>query len=152
MWSTFVNKFKFKNTILDKKEGVVSFENYINLTGLPLIVFEQNGIKYKFIFDTGCEISHLHIDSKIDKGILENATARSVAVNGDITICQYAGAILYQGDKEFKHVFRASDMSKLIANIKKSTGLTIEGLIGSDFMKKYNYCIDYKHLIIYRLK
>lgn len=152
MSSTFVNKLKLKDTILEDTTNIFSFQSYLDLVGLPLIIFEQNGKKYKFIFDTGCETSHINIKSDIDMGILEGYSANSVAANGTVTQCSYAGVIMNHKGKEFKHIFRASDLSKLVDNIKKNTGVSIEGLIGVDFMDKYNYCIDFKDYIIYERK
>ena len=42
-----------------------------------------------------------------------------------------------------------SDLDKPFNNIKKESGVTIHGILGNNFFKKYKYVLDFDKLIAY---
>ena len=41
-------------------------------------------------------------------------------------------------------------MKEAFGNIKKETGVTIHGILGSDFFTRYKYVLDFDKLIFYK--
>lgn len=140
------------DTLLRVKKGqVFNFKQAIELSGLPIITLYQEGKAYNFLIDSGSNVSHIHSDSDIKIDCFEEGTD-SVGGLTDSKECQICTVTLYHDKHQFTSVFRHSDMSYVVQGIKEAYGVNIIGLIGTDFMDKYNYCIDFKDYIVYTRK
>lgn len=146
-----INKMKrlFKRNRVDK----MSFLESYNLVGLPVITFEANGKKFNFILDSGAT------GCSIDKSVLENIETGNpiyhqeqygLGSNFGKLPC-YRLKFLYK-DKEYEGDFLAGDYSSHYDMIKKEFGVTIHGIIGTDFFKKHQYVIDFAEMVAYSKK
>ena len=46
----------------------------------------------------------------------------------------------------------SNQLMDVMKTIESSTGITIHGLLGTDFLQKYNYVIDFDSLEVYSKK
>ena len=52
-------------------------------------------------------------------------------------------------DQEFAHTFAIKDLDEAFGVVKQESGVQIHGILGSDFLQKYKYVLDFKELIAY---
>lgn len=141
-----------KTHIVRIKTGeVFSFKDAINLTGLPILTFYQGEKKYNFILDTGSNVSYVDVSSSMQKTIKEDEKDIAL-IEGSDQNCPIATVVMSCGDVVYEHDFRIVDYSLAFNTICAQSGVPITGLIGGDFMSKYNYCLDYCEYVAYTRK
>ena len=139
-----MNKNKFVSKIKDTS---------INGIYIPISKITINGNKEYFIIDTGANISM--IDFEYYKNNQEKFTFLK---DIDITINGISGdkdvsekyVLAEIGDSlKLNQQFMTSDLSDIIHNIKNVCGFKIVGIIGSDYLNKYNFCVDFNNNALY---
>lgn len=136
-----------------KKKNFMSFREALALADLPVITFYQKGVKLNFLFDTGANLSV--IDSSVISKIEAEPTdriARLSGIGGSISNVPIVNITFQYKEEEFTESFQSADMSSTFSAIKKSTGVTIHGMIGNAFMQKYKYVLDFDDMIAYSKK
>jgi|SRR5699024_7467446 len=115
--------------------------------GLPFIEIEINGNKAEFLLDTGANMSYINSKKIGDFGILINRNAPGVNLtgvggSGGITSGVYKFNIKKNDTTELPNNinFRTTDLSNI--------GIKVDGIIGSDYLRKNNALIDYKTNIV----
>ncbi len=134
----------------DKRGVSMSFRESMDLTELPVVTFYSSGTKLNFLLDTGSN------NSIINKSILESVQYSKLdyemttfGMEGNKIVNNvYSIPIEYKGQK-YDGEFTAIDMSDAFGHIKKESGVTIHGVLGSLFFKKYQYVLDFDKLIAY---
>lgn len=128
-----------------------SFRDALDLSGLPVIVCRYNDDKINLLVDSGSNRSL--IDENFVK-MLELKEAEDFIANVNTVEKQSKKIELNIGfkDTERKILFYSVDMSNLFDSIKKETGVTIHGIIGTDFLDKNKSIIDFEECIIYNKK
>lgn len=140
------------NTIIRVKKGqVFNFKQAVELSGLPIVTLYQEGKAYNFLFDTGSNVSHLHSGSDVKITNFEDKTD-SVGGLTENKECKIGTVSLWHDKHQFINKFRYSDMSFVVQGVKEAYGINMVGIIGTDFMDKYNYCLDFKEYVIYTRK
>lgn len=131
----------------------ISFKESLDLSGFPIITFISNNKKLNFILDTGSE------NSVINTKDLEGTNFTSLAnesnaygIEGNPIKKKANNLILNYKDLTFNYVFWSLDLTKPIEIVKKNSGITIHGLLGSDFFSEFEYIIDFKKLEAYPTK
>lgn len=130
-----------------------SFRNAFDLIGLPVLVFKQGDVKLKFILDTGSSVSV--IDEKSIANVQHDKLDKAdnmVDANGGERVLHYCNFKFTCEDKEFENEFMVNDMSNIKRSVKESSGVDIDGLVGSDFFNKYKYVIDFNKYLAYSKK
>lgn len=128
----------------------ISFRQGFDLTELPIVTLYQGNVKLNFVLDTGSSISV--IDKKVLKDIKYKETDQSiplVGIEGNLNsrdICQIE--LEYKG-KKYECDCSVIDLTKAFATLKESHGVTLHGLLGSQFFNKYKYVLDFEELIAY---
>ena len=129
----------------------LSFRDSMSLTELPVVTFYNGHKKLNLLLDTGsseCVINKTCLDSiwyqetnscKEVFGMEGNAVRNSVIS----TIISYSGL-------KFDVDMVAMDMTQAFAAIKKESGVTIHGILGSNFFTRYKYVLDFDKLMFYR--
>lgn len=126
----------------------ISFRESIDLTGLPVVTFRQGSNKLNFILDTGSNISV--IDEAAVKKLEFELTPRQTSVtgvggtSGSLNVVEIH--LKYKDVDLFDH-FQVMDMAPTFDAIKASTGVRAHGLIGNEFMQRYQYIIDFKKMV-----
>lgn len=138
------------NAVEDNKDDkvTISFRESLDLSGLPVVTFRQGNTKLNFILDTGSNVSV--IDGTIVKKLKVQETERKTNITG---IGGTSGTLnvvdinfKYKG-VELSDSFQVVDMSDTLSAIKATTGVTAHGLIGNEFMQKYEYILDFENMV-----
>ncbi len=147
---------KLINKLLDIHPNAISFEETLNLTGLPIISMKQWNDKEKkenifnFILDTGSDINV--IDSNVIPKLKckkVKATGSVYGVDGKRVHTKVYDITFYHKDREYPYLWLSRDMSVPFSNMKKDHGVNLHGLIGSKFFNEYKYVLDFKDLKAY---
>lgn len=136
-----------------ENKDYMSFRESLALSDLPVITFFQNGVKLNFLFDTGANIS------VINKSMLNSLSYKETdriskisGIGGGLSDISIVDIEFTYKDNTFTDGFQVVDMSNTFSAIKKSTGVTIHGMIGNAFMQKYKYVLDFDEMIAYSKK
>lgn len=129
---------------------IISFRESFDLTGLPVITFNQGKNKYNFLFDTGATNSVINsaVLNKIKHDVVEGAQCEVYGMEGSVQTANFV-TIELSRDMKFSDDFQAVDMSVAFDQVKAETGVTIVGILGNTFFQKYKYVIDYEQMIVY---
>lgn len=130
---------------------VMSFKESLDLTELIIITAYQNNKKLNFLLDSGAtdsainirELKHLKYEEMKEVNVffgIDGEQSYSKMVNLQFTI----------NDKSYDTVFQVVDMSQALDLIKQESGVTIHGILGNKFFKKYKYILDYNKLAVYK--
>lgn len=141
---------KFINKIFNIHPDAMSFQNSIDLAELPVVTFYQGNKKINLLLDTGS--NNCVIDKKFLKNIKHEMLKCSTNIFGlegnsqKSNICTIK--MSYKG-KEYEYPYVVQDMSAAFSSIKKETGVTIHGMLGSKFFNEFKYVLDFDELIAY---
>lgn len=132
----------------------MSFMESLSLTGLPIICFNNNGQTINMVLDTGSNICI--IDSNILKNIIHSKESHQidgiVGISGEAEGSNAVELILTYKDASFKVECYVNDLADVASAVKQEYGVTIHGLLGTDFFAKYKYIIDFNEMVAYSLK
>lgn len=141
------------NDYTQVKRRSISFKESLDLTGLPIITFENNEHKFNFLLDTGA------IESLINKDALKDMTYTPLPIQVNVfgvdgidhkaMLCK---SNLTYKNQNYECEFLMHDMSAALTSLKNQFGVTVHGIIGSKFFSKYKYILDFDELIAYSSK
>ena len=137
-----------------RKKDIMSLKESLDLTGIPIVTFTQENVKYNFLLDTGSDISY--INSKI----VDNSAIKYEATDYKLAGFISAGGLSSSDIKiidipfeykrtSFKESFAVLDLTESFAQIKEENGVTLHGILGNTFFTKYGYILDFKELKFY---
>ena len=132
----------------------MSLKESLDLTGIPIVTFTQENVKYNFLLDTGSDISY--INSKI----VDNSAIKYEATDYKVAGFISAGGLSSSDIKiidipfeykrtSFKESFAVLDLTESFSQIKEENGVTLHGILGNTFFTKYGYILDFKELKFY---
>lgn len=134
----------------EQKTEVISFKQGFDLTELPIVTLYQGDKKLNFLLDTGSN------NSIIDKNIVDqlntyeiNAKSNIFGMNGIKQTVNVCGLTLSYKDVKYDYYYLICDMAEAFGEIKKSSGVTLHGIIGSKFFNEFKYVLDFDELIAY---
>lgn len=134
-------------------KDAMSFKAGLDLCSLPVVTFYQGHKKFNFLLDTGSN------NSIISKEYLEqvehmpcNEQSSLFGMEGKAVTVDICIIPLSYKDKTYKYPYLIQDMSTAFNLIKKESGVTLHGIIGSNFFKEYEYVLDFCELIAYSKK
>ena len=128
----------------------MSFKESLDLTGIPVVTFYQGNNKFNFILDSGASSSC--INKKFLENIIYESTNQRASLYGMEGNSIYADFIdinLYYKNQNFVTKMLVTDLEAAFTSVKKDTGVTITGILGSDFLSKYKYVMDFIDNIAY---
>lgn len=137
-----------------RRKDIMSLKESLDLTGIPIVTFTQENVKYNFLLDTGSDISY--INSKI----VDNSAIKYEATDYKLSGFISAGGLSSSDIKiidipfeykrtSFKESFAVLDLTESFAQIKEENGVTLHGILGNTFFTKYGYILDFKELKFY---
>ena len=137
-----------------RRKDIMSLKESLDLTGIPIVTFTQENVKYNFLLDTGSDISYINSKIVDNSAIKYEATDYKVAgfisagglSSSDIKIIDIP--FEYQRTS-FKESFAVLDLTESFAQIKEENGVTLHGILGNTFFTKYGYILDFKELKFY---
>ena len=130
-----------------------SFEHSIKLTELPVISFLIGDKIYNFLLDSGADFSIINESSLkeiphtkcVDKG-------KVFGLEGNMKDIYFVEITLQLNNKTYYDKMQVIPMDNAFEIIKEEYGLTIHGVIGNKFMRKYNFVLDFNNLTVYSKK
>lgn len=142
------NKFIKYKEINNKK---ISFFEALKLAGLPVVTMTSKGVDVNFLLDTGSNKSFIDIKlvEELDSSIIEGKKAIVTGINDKSNETYAYNLILDYKDNRFENEFQAFDFEASVGHIRKKQGIKIDGIIGSDFLSKYKYIINYDDFTAY---
>ena len=132
------------------KYELISFKEAMALAELPVITFTHKGKNLNLILDTGANLSV--IDKTIAKKIKLQPTGEKTSLTGMTETSEeidLAKIVLTYNNKEYNDTVQIQDLSHIFNRIKKTTGVTVHGILGNSFMCNYQYTIDFKEMVAY---
>lgn len=140
----FLKKEAVKNTAL-------SFRSAMELTSLPVVTFYSGKKKLNMLLDTGSTeniISKEHLESVY---CTQTGERRPVfGKDGIITYDEVVNTTISYSGLKFDVDVLATDMKDAFDIIKKESGVTIHGILGSNFFTRYKYVLDFDKLMFYK--
>ncbi len=120
----------------------------------PIVKATLNGKTAYFLLDTGSDINIVNSLEVEKYGFavhkVNYSNRESIAtVNGIERDFSHAYNIhLIIGGRHISCGFVSMDISSVLKSVRKKTGISIAGIIGSDTMKSYHFVIDYENEVI----
>ena len=136
-----------------KNKGALSFRAGIELTDLPVVTFYNNNEQLNFLLDTGANDSVIN-KSVVEKGRLSitpnSSVSKATGIDGTrsetITSCDMT---IYRNKLKFTEMFRIIDLDTAFNTVKRESGVTIHGILGSKFFAKDKYVLDFDEFKFY---
>ena len=134
-------------------ENRISFKESMDLAELPIVTFYQGNQKINFLLDSGSNncIIDSNILNKLDHTLL-NMSTNLCGMEGTDNVAQICSLETTYKDNIYKYAYIIQDMSVVFGKIKKDTGVTINGILGTKFFNDYKYVLDFDELIAYSKK
>ena len=141
---------KIIHKFLNIHPDAMSFQNSMDLAELPVVTFRQGDKKINFLLDTGS--NNCIIDSNILKNIdhkMLDVETNILGLEGNAQKTGVCTIKMSYKDKEYEYPYVIQDMSAAFDSIKKETGVTVNGMLGSKFFNEFKYVLDFDELIAY---
>lgn len=129
----------------------LSFRESMDLAELPIVTFYNGHKKLNMLLDTGsteCVISKEYLDSMWYKDT--GKSKELFGMEGEVVINPIISTIISYSGIKFDVEFIAADMSQAFGIIKQENGVTIHGILGSNFFTRYQYVLDFDKLMFYK--
>lgn len=142
---------KLFNKIIGNTISSMSFQQAMDLLGLPVITLYQEGKKFNFILDTGSthNIINKSVLPELNYHICEDVKSNLSGIECNKKQVDMCAINLSYKDKEYPSTYLIGDLDETFADMKKESGVNLHGLLGSSFFNQYRYIIDFNELIAY---
>jgi hypothetical protein len=141
---------KIIHKFLNIHPDAMSFQNSMDLAELPVVTFRQGDKKINFLLDTGsnnCIIDSTSLKSLKHQPLdITNKVSGIEGIESEGKVCILK---LNYKDKEYNFPYIVKDMKPIFDSIKKETGVTVNGMLGSKFFNEFKYVLDFDELIAY---
>ena len=134
----------------EKPDYVFSFEDTMGAHKVPIVSFEHKGKVVNFVIDSGASHSIINTSSidKFEYTLLENAGGKVYGIDGNAVQTRLANIEITKNGHVFRDIFQVLSVPGL-DKINKKNGVEVHGILGSEFLKRYQFLINYKHLRAY---
>ena len=147
--SIFTVAIIYCNKYRKRLKSIISIRESISLVNMPVITFTQGITKLKFLLDSGSDINVICKDSldKIHSTIADSGNPVEISgVSGSHNSeCGVIVPFTYDTLK-FDALFFPVGRMDAFNDIESKTGVKIDGILGTPFMVKYKYIIDFNKL------
>lgn len=137
-------------------DAVYSFGEAMDIIELPVLTMSNNGKRYRFIIDSGSNGCHLDsriIDELDIDGIKEKEASSIATGNGVTSSSSNVAQIKFKLKKTvFSIPFAIEDLGAAFDYIKKNDGMTIHGILGSNFLSANRWVLDFARNVAYMKK
>lgn len=128
-----------------------SFEEGLQKTHLPIIKLKHKEKEYNFLIDTGSDISYLYYRKvKELEGRNTNITIPGVCFGqGSCETTPLFEVDLTLNSWTFTETFATPNLDDIVEHFRKEYNTDFTGVLGSDFLSKYHYIINFKKKRLY---
>ncbi|MBR1927212.1 MAG: retroviral-like aspartic protease [Bacteroidales bacterium] len=136
---------------------VVSFEDHFKALSLPAIDFGCGDEALTFIIDSGSDVCYINrttagrLGLKIGREETEEGKERVIGTGNGIAKSsgESCEAVLSLDNYKFNVRFLVEDFDSLAAFLKNNGGVTVHGILGTNFLASNNWQIDFMHKVAY---
>lgn len=140
----------FINAVEEYNKGI-PFDKSYKEVGIPVITLTNNGKQFNFLVDTGanyCIINESHLTEFEYKELKGEGTI--FGMEGNVQKTNFVQASLYYEKDEFVANFQVLDISGALDRINKQYGITVHGVLGSEFLEENRSKINFiEHEVTY---
>ncbi len=145
------------NRVRKKERNKISFMEAFNLTEMTIVTLFNNGHKLNFLLDTGSNDAYISKSASQIEGLsFENIKAEEINVTGSIGACSSTEAIrislTYRDHTYNTDLYILDSLDDSFKSIKESDGVQLHGILGTLFLQKYNFVLDFDELVAYKKK
>lgn len=134
-----------------KSKDKISFREAMDLAELPVVTFYQGAEKFNFLLDTGSNHSHISVEAA--KRINGSFTAGDISVQGvggATPVNELINTTLEYRDKSYGICLLVGEhLDEAFKTIKETTGVTVHGIIGNNFLSDNRYILDFDEYVAY---
>lgn len=141
---------KILHRLLDIHPDAMSFQNSMDLADAPVVTLYQGDKKINFILDTGatcCTIDSQYLNNLEHEKL--DTVVNNRGIEGITTQCKTCSIKVSYKNKHYKIPCLIQDLSKTLSELKQETGVTIHGILGTNFFNAFNYVLDFEKYIAY---
>lgn len=140
-----------------KERNKMSFMEAFNLTEMTIVTFFNNGHKLNFLLDTGSNDAYISKSASKIKGLhYKNIPTNGTHITGSVGVCDCTEAIsiplTYRDNTYFTDLFVLESLDESFKAIKETDGVQLHGILGTLFLQKHNFVLDFDELIAYKKK
>lgn len=128
----------------------ISFSPGFVSPNIPIATFRQGNKELNFILDTGSD------NNVIDKNALnsiEHTIDETKQINlsgvGGVQCAQICDISFQYDDKEYTEQFLISDLNEAFTLLRKCHAIPLHGMLGSCFMQKNKFVLDFNNMVAY---
>lgn len=135
------------------KKNEISFKQAMELARLPIVTFYINNKGYNFLLDSGSTKSHINkklIDSQeITCTYLTDKKDTIYGMDGIARKAIMGKITLLYNKNSFDEMFLINDLSNTFDIFKTQYGIHLDGILGTNFFKRYKYILDFNNMVFY---
>lgn len=138
-----------------KDKNFISFMETFNLTEMPIVTFLAGSVKINFLLDTGSTQSFIAQNASDLITGAEAMCGMSVtsAQGTEELTCKMIETVLTHRNKDYNvKLFVNKSLDIAFSDLKTKKGITLHGILGSDFLDRYSYIMDFGKYIAYSKK
>lgn len=145
--------YQLDKTYRSNYKVAIPFKESLDLTGLPVVTFENEGTKLHLLIDTGTDYSIMDKEASKMCHILGTKDPHMDLITGGgvVEAPVMAKINISYKDLDFEADFLVCDLSKQFTDAFEGK-IIVHGVLGSNFFRKYKYKIDYSDLAVYARK
>lgn len=145
-----VYKLNNKDTFIIKVRNgeIFDLKPSFELTqGLSVVTLYQGNKGYNFLVDTGSNNSHIVANSDMVYTLTGTETT-TYGLGSEEVVGKWATVVLYHNQTKYEIPAIVGSIDSACEALKKDTGVTVHGILGSNFLTCYGKILDYKNLIM----
>lgn len=140
-----------------RERNKMSFMEAFNLTEMTIVTFFNNGQRLNFLLDTGSNDAYISKSASKIKGLsYEYISTNGVNVTGSVGNCASTEAIriplTYKDNTYSTDLFILEPLDESFKSIKEANGVQLHGILGTLFLQKHNFVLDFDELVAYKKK
>jgi hypothetical protein len=138
-----------------KDKFSISFMETFNLTEMPIITMFAGNTKVNFLLDTGATQSFIAQSvSNLVTGKESTYSMEVISAQGtEESNCKIIDTVLTYKDRDFDvKLIVNSSLDTSFKDLKVKKGIILHGILGSDFLDRYSYIIDFEKYLAYPKK
>ena len=142
---------KYFRDKLNKEKSKISIKESIDLAQIPIITFKEGNKKFNFLLDSGSSDSHISENAaSMLNGVIKNVDYTYTSSDNSSSINRIIESTLEYKNEKFKvNLLVNNNLNSSFDTIKSNCGIQLHGILGTNFLEKYKYILDFAKLVVY---